>query len=319
MIQYVIRRLVLIVPTIWILTLVVFFLMRMLPGDVAAVIMGEEVGARTSSGYTVDALRERLGINKPLHIQYLSWLWDTARGDLGVSLLTGRPVIQDIIQRFPITFELALLAQLLSLGVGIPVGIISAVKQNSWPDLLLRFWTIFFLAAPSFWLGLMVILLGAIWFNWIPSLGYNTLWAHPTENISQLIWPSIILALGGLATIARMTRSTMLEVLREDYIRTARAKGLREQVVVYRHALKNAMIPVLTLAGLSFASLMGGAVILEQVFGIPGMGVFFIQAIRSQDYPVVQSVVVVFALIFMFTNLIIDLLYGWFDPRISYA
>ena len=317
--KYVARRLLLFIPTLWILTVVVFGLMRVLPGDVAEIILTDDSGARTASGYTIERLREKLGLNKPLHIQYLSWLWDTARLNLGESILTGRSILDDITQRFPITFQLSVMALVFSIGLGIPVGIISAVKQNSWVDLTLRFWSILFLAAPSFWLGLLVILAGSLWFKWVPSLGYNLLWEHPKENFSQLIWPALILAHGGLATMARMTRSTMLEVLREDYIRTARAKGLREQVIVYRHALKNALIPVVTMAGLSFATLMGGSVILEQVFGIPGMGSYLITAIQRQDYPVVQAGVVVFALVFMLSNLAIDLIYGWLDPRISYA
>ncbi len=316
--KYVVRRIFLMIPTLGILTLLVFGLMRVLPGDVAEHILTDDTGARTASNLSIEMLREKLGLNRPLHIQYITWLWDLARGDFGESLLTGRTVWQDIKQRAPITLQLALMGLLLSTALGIPIGIISAIKQNSPVDLVLRFLSILFLAAPSFWLALLVILGGALWFGWVPTLGYNLLWEKPTANLSQLWAPALILGLSAMATKARMTRSTMLEVLREDYIRTARSKGLREQVVIYRHALKNAMIPVVTLVGLQFGGLMGGSVIMEQVFGIPGMGTYFIAAINSNDYPVVQSVVVVFALIFMFTNLVIDMLYGWLDPRISY-
>lgn len=184
---------------------------------------------------------------------------------------------------------------------------------------ILPFLTILLLAAPAFWVALMVILAVVLWFHWSPTLGYNLLWQEPEANLSQLWAPVLILGLGGMAVKARMTRSTMLEVLREDYIRTARSKGLREHVVIVRHALKNAMIPVVTILGLQFGGLLGGSVIMDQVFGIPGMGIYFIAAIQRQDYPVVQSMVLVFALFIMFTNLVIDLLYGWLDPRISYA
>lgn len=317
--QYLARRLLLIIPTMVLLTAIVFALMRVLPGDIAKLLLSGDEGGVNMNQYTLDTLRAKLGLDRPLYMQYFTWLWDMTRGDFGESLYSGRSVTSELLQRLPITVEIALISKILSLALGIPIGIISAVKQNSWVDLLLRFWSIFFLAAPAFWLGLLVILIGSNWFGWIPPLGYNALWQDPRANLLQLLWPSLILASSSLAVMARMTRSTMLEVMREDYIRTARAKGLREQVVVVRHALKNALIPVVTLAGLSFANLMAGTVILEAIFGIPGMGQLFIVAINSRDYPIVQGVVVVFALVFALTNLIVDLLYGWLDPRISYA
>ncbi len=317
--KYIIRRLLLMVPTLFFVTVVVFGILRVLPGDVAQLILSGDTGASHISSYSLDSLREQLGLNHPLYVQYLMWLWDTLRGNLGVSLYSGQSISGEILHRLPITFEIALMGQLLSLVIGVPVGVLSAVKQNSWLDILLRFWSIFFLAAPTFWLALLVILASTFWFNWIPPLGYHALWEDPRGNLLQLFWPSVILAHGGLATIARMTRSTMLEVMREDYIRTARAKGLKEQIVIIRHALKNALIPVVTLSGLSFGSLLGGTVILEAIFGIPGMGQYLITAINVQDYPIVQGEIVVFALMFMFINLTIDLVYGWLDPRISYS
>ncbi|MEK7777748.1 MAG: ABC transporter permease [Chloroflexota bacterium] len=319
MYSYVARRLLLVVPTLLILTLVVFGLMRVLPGDVAVMILGGAEGGLNFSHYSIEALRAKLGLDQPLYMQYLSWLWGILRGNLGESLLSGQSVFSEILVRLPITFQIALMAQALSLVLGIPIGILSAIKQNSWQDLLLRFWSIFFLAAPSFWLGMLVILAGAFWFNWLPPLGYNVIWDNPKDTLVQLMWPALILGSHGMAVTARMTRSTMLEVLREDYIRTARAKGLRERIVIVRHALKNALIPVVTLSGLSFAGMMGGTVVLEYIFAIPGMGSYFIKAIQSQDYPIVQGVIVVFGLIFILTNLVIDLLYGWLDPRISYS
>ncbi|MSQ22199.1 MAG: ABC transporter permease [Dehalococcoidia bacterium] len=321
MTKYIAQRLLLMIPTILLLTLMVFILMRVLPGDVVTLILGDETGGGfTKAGnVSVDVLRKRLGLDQPLPMQYLTWLGDMVRGDFGRSLYSNIPVMDDILLRLPITVQLALMGTIAGMLLGIPMGILSAVYHNSWLDQVLRFLGIVFLAVPSFWLGLVVILTGSIWFNYVPPIGRNVLWESPIDNMLQLMWPTLILASLGMATIARMTRSTMLEVLREDYIRTARAKGLSEQVVIVRHALKNALIPVVTLAGLTFANLMGGTVILEQIFSIPGMGQFFITAILKQDYTIVQSTLVVFAVVFMLVNLLVDLTYGWLDPRISYS
>ncbi len=321
MTKYAIQRLLLMIPTILLLTLMVFILMRVLPGDVVTLILGDDMGGGfTKAGnMSADVLRKQLGLDRPLPMQYLTWLGDMVRGDFGRSLYSNIPVLDDMLLRLPITIQLALMGTIGGMLLGIPMGILSAVYHNSWLDPVLRFLSIIFLAVPSFWLGLVVILAGSIWFNYVPPIGRNVLWESPMDNLLQLMWPALILASLGMATIARMTRSTMLEVLREDYIRTARAKGLTEQVVIARHALKNALIPVVTLAGLTFANLMGGTVILEQIFSIPGMGQFFITAILKQDYTIVQSTLVVFAVIFMLVNLVVDLTYGWLDPRISYS
>ncbi|MDO8751698.1 MAG: ABC transporter permease [Dehalococcoidia bacterium] len=316
--KYVARRLLLMVPTLLILSLIIFGMLRILPGDVATLILGDSEGGRVSES-SIQILREKLGLNRPIYIQYLAWLWDTVRGDFGASLFSDLSVGGQIAQRIPLTIEIAISSKLFSLLIGIPIGVICAVKQNSFIDLFLRFWAIFFDAAPTFWLALLIILGGALWFNWVPPLGYHPIWQDPAANFKQLMWPILILTVGGLASIGRMTRSTMLEVMREDYIRTARAKGLREQVVIARHALKNALIPVVTVAGLQFAGLIAGTVILEYIFGIPGMGSYFIQAIQNKDFPVVQGLVVAFAGMFMLINLVVDLLYGWLDPRISYS
>ena len=322
MAKYAARRVLLIFPALLILSLLVFTLLRVLPGDVALMILsggGDEGGGVVIDQQALDAIRENLGLNVPLPAQYLNWMRGILTGDLGSSLFDSEPVLSQILLRLPITMQLAVLGMVLSLVLGIPLGIISAVKQNSWIDQVVRFLSVFFLAAPSFWLALMVILAGAIWFDWVPTFGYNPIWEDLGANISQMFWPALILGIHGMATLARMTRSTMLEVLREDYIRTARAKGLAEQVVIVRHALKNAMIPVMTLAGMHFAVLLGGTVILEQIFAIPGLGLLFLEAILQRDYPVVQGVVVVFAMSFMLINLLVDLAYGWLDPRVSYG
>ena len=318
--KYAARRLLALVPTLLIMSILLFLILRVLPGDITAVILGDvEEGSIRVSQSTLEVLREELGLNRPLHLQYVHWLWDISRGDLGTSLLTRKPVSEEILHRLPLTLQIAFMAKVLALLFGIPIGIMSAIKRNSWLDYLLRVWSIFFLAAPNFWLGLLVLMGGVIWFMWSPPLGYNLIWKDPTTNMLQLIWPILILALSGMAIIARMTRSTMLEVLREDYVRTARAKGLTERVVIYRHALKNAMIPVVTLAGLSFGHLLGGTVIMETVFSIPGMGLYMIEAIRNRDYPIVQGVAIMIAAFFMLVNLVVDLLYAWLDPRISYS
>ena len=318
--NYIIRRVLLMVPTIFILSLIIFGLMRVLPGDLALMIaVGEGGDSAAFDEESLNLIREKLGLLDPLPIQYLKWIGNLARGNLGESLRSGKPIADEIFQRMALTVEIAILATLLGLVVGIPVGIISAVKRGTILDFSLRFVVVLFLTTPSFWLGLMAILGGAFWFSWVPPIGYNVLWENPRDNLLQLMWPVLILAHFGMATTARMTRSTMLEVLREDYIRTARSKGLTEQKIIIRHALKNALIPVITLSGLTFAGQMGGTVILELIFGIPGMGAWFIDAIINQDYPVVQGLVVLFAAIFMIVNLAIDLLYGWLDPRISYA
>ncbi len=321
MAKYIVNRVLLIIPTVLLLTLLVFVLMRVLPGDVVSLILGDQSGGFVSKAgnMSTEVLRQRLGLERPLPIQYLTWLGNMLKGDLGRSLYSNYPVSSDILLRLPVTLQLALMGTILGLLLGIPIGILSAVYHNSWLDNVLRFLSIIFLATPAFWLGLLVILAGSIWFRWVPPIGRNVLWENPRDNLVQIMWPVLILASQGMATIARMTRSTMLEVLREDYIRTARAKGIVEQVVIMRHALKNALIPVVTLAGLTFANLMGGTVILEQIFAIPGMGQFFLTAIQAHDYTIVQSTVVVFAVMFMLVNLVVDLMYGWLDPRISYS
>jgi peptide/nickel transport system permease protein len=250
-------------------------------------------------------------------VQYLYWVRDFLVGDLGNSLYTGKSVAKELLNRLPLTLQLALMAEALSLAIGIPVGILSAVRQDQWLDRLLRFWSIFFLAVPTFWLGLLVLLIGAIAYQWIPPLGYNLLWENPGKNLAQLIWPVLILASHESARVSRMTRSSMLEVLREDYIRTARAKGLSERLVLVRHALKNALIPIVTYTSVYFGTLLGGVVVLEQIFNIPGLGSLFIDSIQFRDYTAIQALVFLLATGFIAINLVVDILYGWLDPRIS--
>ncbi len=319
---YIIRRLILSIPALLMTLTLIFFMLRILPGDVAeAMLLG---GASGTSGEAVpkevrEALLKDLGLDQPIPIQYAMYIWDTIRGDLGKSLYTNKSVWYEIGQRAPITIQIALLALVLSVIFGVPLGILSAIKQDTMPDYLARFFAIIFLAIPNFWLGLMVLLVGALTFNWMPPVGRVDLWVDPVQTLKQIFWPAMILASGSMAVKARLTRSSMLEVLREDYIRTARSKGLAENIIIMRHALKNALIPIVTVTGLQLANLLSGTVILERVFTIPGMGTLFINSINRRDYPVVQAVVFVIAISFVVINLLVDLLYGWLDPRISYA
>ena len=319
--QYLIRRFLAGMVAIFMTVLLVFFLLRILPGDVAyqMLLRPQEGGMSPVSPESVNALRKQLGLDKPLHIQFVEFVWNTARADFGKSLYTSGSVWTEIKARLPMTLQIALTAQLIAVSLGIPIGIITAIKQDSWPDYILRFWTIFLLAIPSFWMGIMILLGGLLFFEWSPPVGRNVLWESPLDSVRQTIWPALVLASHSMAVLARYTRSSMLEVLREDYIRTARAKGLKEQVVVVRHALKNALIPVVTVIGLSFGTLFAGTVILERVFTIPGAGNLFLTSITTRDYPVVQAMVFLIACTFVVTNIVVDLLYGWLDPRISYS
>jgi len=319
---YLIRRVLLGIPTIFMTVLIIFFMMRILPGDVAETMLigGSSGGSGVSVPQeTIDALKKQMGLDKPLHMEFLTFVWNTLRGDFGDSLYTGQSVWSEIKARAPVTLQIALIAKVLAIVLGVPIGILAAIKQDSMPDYLLRFWTITFLAIPSFWMALLVLLVGGLYFNWMPPVGAHPLWEEPVTSLKQTMWPAIILASHSMAVFGRMTRSTMLEVMREDYIRTARSKGLSEKVVIARHALKNALIPVVTMIGLTLGGLMSGTVVLERVFTIPGLGTLFINSINWQDYPVVQAMVFMVALTFVVVNIFVDVLYGWLDPRISYG
>ncbi len=320
--KYVVQRLLLGIPTILITIVIIFVMLRILPGDVAeTMLLGGESGhaGEVIPEETRLALLKDLGLDKPLHLQLVDMIWKMFRLDLGDSIYSGRSFWTEMRQRAPITIQISLMAKVLAITLGVPLGILSAIKQDSLADYASRVFAIMFLAVPNFWLGLLVLLVGASVFNWMPPAGTNQLWETPMENLKQTIWPILILASSSMAVIARMTRSTMLEVLRDDYIRTARAKGLAEQTVIWRHALRNALIPVVTIIGLSFAHLLAGSVVMERVFSIPGIGLFFITSITRQDYPMVQGIVFVIAVSFVIVNLLVDLLYGWLDPRISYS
>ncbi|MGH2588094.1 MAG: ABC transporter permease [Dehalococcoidia bacterium] len=315
MATYILRRLLATVPVLLLVTFGAFALIRIIPGDLATLKLGQEATPDEIQQY-----REELGLTDPIPVQYAKWLGATFTGDLGESQWEFRPVSEVVKDKFPVTMELALLAIAVSTVIAIPFGIVSAVRQDSLLDQSFRFIAILFLAIPSFWLAILVITLPSIWFGWKPPLtGYVQLWENPIENLSRMIWPALVIGASSAALVMRLMRSTLLEILRQDYIRTAWAKGLRERSVIYRHALKGALIPVITIIGLQLSVLLGGSVIAEQVFSLPGMGRSMLGAISKRDYPLVQSYVLIFSVIYLLMNLVVDLLYGYLDPRIRYS
>ncbi len=314
---YLAKRLLLIVPTLFGVAAVVFLIMRVIPGDVTLLILGGDQTGRIDP-QQLAAMRHQLGLDQPLAVQFGTWLWGVLRLDFGTSLWTGQPVIDEVLIRLPLSLEVAILATIVSVLLAIPLGMIAAVRQDTWVDYLIRVVSIGGQAIPSFWVGILVILALVIYFGWGPPLEFTPPWVDPWANFQQLVWPVLTVGYRYAAVTTRMTRSTVLEVLREDYIRTAWAKGLRERVVVIRHALKNAMLPVITLVGTEFAFLIGGLVVTETVFTLNGVGRFVVDAVAHRDYPVVQALVFLIALCFVVVNLLIDLTYAWLDPRIRY-
>lgn len=305
-VQYIIRRLIGALVTLIGLSLIIFFLMRLLPGDPARIIAG-----LNATDQEVRRIRTQLLLDRPVTEQYVNFFGRLIKGDLGTSARSRRPVLQEITDRLPSTVRLAVISMAFAAAMGILSGILAAYFRNSILDYLITLGTVIGVSMPVYWLGLMMIVLFAVRLRWLPAAG--------SESVKSYIMPSLTLSLFSLALVARMTRSSMLEVLEEDYIRTARAKGLTEQTMVRVHALKNAMIPVVTVLGLQFGALLGGAVLTETVFGWPGIGQLLVNAIFARDYPVVQGVVLVFSFLFITVNLVIDLLYGYIDPRIHYG
>lgn len=313
--RYILRRLLLTIPALLGVTLLVSAMVRLLPGDAVALMLQDY------NSYAKDAedLRAQLGLNRPFHEQYLGWIGGIARGDLGKSLRDQTPIRDELATRLPVTFELGILGMIVGLLIAIPLGVYSAVRQDTLSDYLARSGAIAMLAIPGFWLGTLAITLPSLWFKWSPPLRYTRLLDDPGKNLNQMILPAIILGIGLSGSLMRLTRAQMLEVLRQDYIRTARAKGLNERMTVFRHALRNAIIPVITLLGLQTTVLIGGAVVLESIFVLPGMGRYLLESLNNRDYPVVQAIVLIFAAVIIGVNLVIDLMYAWLDPRIRYA
>jgi peptide/nickel transport system permease protein len=317
--EYAIRRVLLFIPTLLVATVLVFTLFWIVPGDPALTILaGGEGDSGSVSQEQLQQLRQALGLDRPIYIQYGSWLWHVLRGDLGTSLWYKTPVWAQLKDRFLVTMELAIMAILLAFCVAVPLGVTSAVKQDTGFDYLSRVFSGIGIALPTFWLGILIVYALASFFQWLPPLGYATLWDDPLLNLQQLIFPALTLAFHDLAFTARVTRSSMLEVMREDYLRTARAKGMMEILVIGRHALKNALLPVVTISGYQFGRLLGGVIIVESIFVVPGMGTLLIDSIVHRDFIVLQAIVLLIAAVVLSLNLMIDLLYGVLDPRIHY-
>ena len=262
--------------------------------------------------------RAELGLDKPVWKQFVDWIWGIPRLDFGTSMWTGRPITQEIAIRLELSLELALLATVVAVSISVPLGTIAAVRRDTWIDYVVRIFSIAGLAIPSFWLGIVIILLFIIYFGWLPPLTFTSFWVDPKANLAQLIWPALAVGYRYSAVATRMTRSTVLEVLGEDYIRTARAKGLWERAVLIRHALKNALLPIITVIGLEFAFLVGGLVVTEQVFNLNGIGKLLVESISQRDYTMVQSLVLLTAFVFIFVNFLIDLINAMLDPRVRY-
>jgi peptide/nickel transport system permease protein len=316
MLRYTIHRLLLMIPTLAGVAVLVFVLLRMMPGDIVELRLLAEGGNVDPA--TIAAERARLGLDQSMWKQFLDWMAGIATGDLGVSMWTGRPVIEEIASRLELSMQVAIMATILATVLAIPLGTLAALYQNTWIDQVIRVFAIAGLAVPSFWLGMIFILVLLLNFNWIPPLTYTPIYEDPWRNLSQLVWPALAVGYRYSAVATRMTRSTVLEVLREDYIRTARAKGVWERLVVSRHAMRNAMLPVVTVIGLEFAFLIGGLVVTEQVFNLNGLGKLFVETVTRGDYTMVQALVMLIAGFFIFINFAVDLLYAVLDPRIRY-
>jgi peptide/nickel transport system permease protein len=314
MIWFIIRRLLLVIPTLIGVAVAVFFLIRVMPGDVVVVKLRAD-GANVSDE-TIQLERQRLGLDKPLYVQFADYMIGLAHFDLGKSLWTGESVNKEIALRVPVSFQIALMASIIAVLIAIPLGTISALYRDTWIDHSVRVLAVSGLAIPSFWLGMLIILTLLMLFNWLPKIGYVSIWEDPIANLSVTIWPAISVGYRYAAVATRMMRSALLEVMREDYIRTARAKGVWTRLIMRRHALRNALLPVVTVIGLEFAFLIGGLVVTEQVFSINGIGKLFVDATTRGDFNLIQGLVLFIATMFIFVNLIVDLLYAWLDPRI---
>jgi peptide/nickel transport system permease protein len=317
MLNYILKRLLLMIPTLLGVAVLIFVLLRVVPGDVVeARYLGQ--GSQFTSQDLMDIERKKLGLDKPLWKQFTSWMGGVLRLDFGVSMWTGSPITEEIKLRFALSLQLAIMATLVATLLAIPLGILAAIKQDTWIDYAVRVFSIAGLALPSFWLGILMILAMLIVFKWLPPMVYTPFWVNPWDNLAQLIWPALAVGYRYSAVATRMMRSAMLEVLREDYIRTARAKGLWLKLILGRHALKNAMLPVVTVIGLEFAFLLGGLVVTEQVFNLNGLGLLFVEAISHRDYTLTQALVLIVAAVFIFVNFATDIAYAWLDPRIRF-
>ena len=323
MLQYITKRMLLMIPTLIGAAIFIFFLLRAIPGDVCELRLAG-TGAYVDTEQLALCHKE-LGLDQPLFVQFWHFLVGMATFDFGNSMWTGRPIVQEIGLRFELSLQVAIMATLTSVIIALPLGTLSAVYQNTWIDYVVRTFSIAGIAIPSFWLGILIIL-GLLTFTqyafgtaWMPPIQFKPIWQDPWHNMSQLFWPAVATGYRYSAVATRMTRSSLLEVLREDYVRTARAKGLLEKVIINRHALSNAMLPVVTVIGIEFAFLMGGLVVTEQVFNLNGIGRLFVDSVTNNDYAMTQYLVMLVVAIFVFTNFIVDVMYAWLDPRIRYS
>jgi peptide/nickel transport system permease protein len=316
MAQYILKRFLWMIPTLVGVAVLIFLLLRVVPGDVVEVRFVAQ--GQFSSQEVLAIERAKLGLDKPIWQQFTTWMWGLLHFDFGVSMWTGAPITEELELRFALSLQLALMATLVATLLALPLGILAAVKQDTWVDYAVRVFSIAGLAMPSFWLGILMILAMLIVFKWLPPMVYTPFWVNPWENLAQLIWPALAVGYRYSAVATRMMRSAMLEVLREDYIRTARAKGLWLKLILTRHALKNAMLPVVTVIGLEFAFLLGGLVVTEQVFNLNGLGLLFVEAISHRDYTLTQALVLLVAAVFIFVNFATDIAYAWLDPRIRF-
>lgn len=311
---YILRRLLSMIPVLLLVSMIVFSLLHLTPGDPAISMLGEE-----ATPESIAALRNRLGLDEPLPVQYVRWATSVVQGDLGRSIRSNEPVRDAIIKRLPVTIELSILSILVSLIIAIPVGIISAMRRNSPVDTVSTSFALLGVSLPNFFLAILLIFLLSVKLRWLSPIGYTPFLDDPVDNLKRMIMPALTLGTALSAIVMRMTRSSLLEVLDQDYVRTARAKGLREAQVVRVHALKNAMVPVVTVVGLQIGGLLGGAIITEQIFVLPGIGRLLVDAIFQRDFPMVQGVVLFASLAFLFANLAVDLFYAYLDPRIRYS
>ena len=317
MLRYTINRVLLMIPTLIGVAVLVFFLLRVVPGDIVEVKLRGDGG--NVSQEVVEMERKRFGLDRPLMVQFADWMIGMAKGDLGISMWTERPVIEEIMLRLELSLQVAIMATIIAVLIAIPLGTMAALFRDTWIDYLVRVITIGGLSIPSFWFGMLIMLSLLAFFNWLPPITFTPIYVDPVANLKQLIWPAMAVGYRYCAVVARMIRSSLLEVLNEDYIRTARAKGVFEKLVISRHALRNALLPAITVIGLEFTFLIGGLVVTEQVFNLNGIGQLFVQSVSRNDFMLIQGMVMLIATFYVFVNLIIDLLYAFFDPRIRYT
>ena len=313
--RYIVGRLLLMIPTLIGVAILTFVIMRAVPGDIVAL----RYAGSSVPQEVIDQERHILGLDKPMWAQFVDWMTSISHLDLGQSLWTGHSVVEEVQVRMPLSIELAILATLFAVALAIPLGVVAAVKQDSWVDYAIRVFSIGGLAMPSFWIGIMMVLITLTLWGWAPPVVFTPLFDDPVANLAGLILPAVAVGYRYSAVSMRMTRSTVLEVLREDYVRTARAKGLRETIVVVRHALRNALLPVVTVVSLEFAFLIGGLVVTEQVFNLNGIGKLLVDAVAHRDYPLIQALVLLLASVFVLVNFVVDMIYVVLDPRIRYS